>query len=160
MKKGLESNYVAQLTIGLILITTTLFQCSSENEDVRRILTDRCSKDLINGLKSPTSYKAGSFRFVSSVGEKEYPGIIDSLYMNSRFKVVNGDTVFTTRFTVIHMYLAKNLLGAEGKSMVRAEYNSFLKLLSIRDWSERDERNEVENFKKEGINIEGLTWIK
>jgi len=127
---------------------------------VKAILEERCTKDLINGLKNPNSYQGGTFRFVSTVKGKNYPGIIDSLYMNLGFKLVDGDTIYNSRYTVVHLFLAKNPLGVEMKGMVRAQYDSHLKLVEIRDWSEREEREEIKNFVSEVLKAEELKWVK
>ncbi len=144
----------------ILFVTVIFFGCSREtSSELESKLKELTKKSLVNSLKSPNSYTPGDFRFMTLLEGKTYPYLIDSLYMESDFRLEpNGDTTYNSYFWVDHIYLAKNSFGAEIKGVVRAEFDSHLRLIYFSELSDKDQLKLIRRMKDEGYQIEPLEW--
>lgn len=144
----------------ILFATLIFFGCSKENSNgLENKLKELTKKNLVNSLKSPNSYKPGDFRFITLSEGKTYPYLIDSLYMQKNFEIEpNGDTTYNSYFWVDHIYLATNSFGAEIKGMIRAEYDSHLRLIYFSELSDKDERKLIREMDENGYQVKPLEW--
>lgn len=143
----------------ILLLSIVLIGCAGKDSDnLESKLKKLAQAQIKNSLKSPESYKPGEFRFITTQIGKEYPFLIDSLYMEKDFTVNGEDTVYRSGFSVQHMCLAKNSFNAEIKMVVQVDFDSHLRFEYIRELTERDQRNYIRRMEESGYKVEPLQW--